>query len=95
VRPRASGARPDPIDLPIWVSLLGGAGAGATVVGFLAVPWPTDLLVVPLLAVWVLVLTAVPRPPRGRAAAIRAMALVGLIAVALALAAIGLMAQLP
>lgn len=64
---------------PLWVSLLGGAGAGATVIGFLALPWPVGLLVVPLLAGWTLLITG----SRGRTAVYRMAALIGVIALGL------------
>ena len=39
-----------------------GASAGIAVVAFLVVPWPADLVVLPLVAAWAMVLSALSGP---------------------------------
>ena len=51
-------SRPPACDLPAWSVVAAGASAGIAVVAFLVIPWPGDLVVVPLLAAWALVLSA-------------------------------------
>ncbi len=42
-----------PAEIPSWwLSLVAGAAAGIAVVAFLAIAWPWDLLVAPVLALW-------------------------------------------
>jgi hypothetical protein len=70
-----------------------GASGGIAVVAFLALPWPGDLAVLPLLAVWALVLSALSDPP-GRRRPSRLLLLVGASAVGLGGVAIAALAVL-
>ena len=47
---------------PAWLSWLAGASAGIFVIGFLAVPWPADLGVIPLLVICSIALSGLSRP---------------------------------
>jgi hypothetical protein len=47
---------------PTWSVLAAGVSAGIAVAGFVVTPWPVDLLVVPALAAWALVLSGLSRP---------------------------------
>ena len=68
--------------LPKWIAWAGGMSTAAFVVTFMVIPWPFDVLVVPALAVWSLVLSGLCAP-RGWQRPGPVLALVGVTALVL------------
>ena len=86
-------SRPPACDLPAWSVVAAGASAGIAVVAFLVIPWPGDLVVVPLLAAWALVLSALSGPDGWKRPG-RVLLLVGICALGLGGLAIAVLAVL-
>jgi hypothetical protein len=80
-QPRAAEAR-TVNRLPIGVVWAAGTSTAAFVVAFMVIPWPTDLLVVPALLVWSLLLSGL-LAPAGWKQPRPVLALVGLCALVL------------
>jgi hypothetical protein len=78
---------------PAWSVVAAGASAGIAVVVFLVIPWPLDLVVLPSLAGWALLLSGLSGPDGWQRPG-RILLLVGISALVLGSLAMGGLALL-
>lgn len=79
---------------PLWASALAGAGAGCAAIAFLAISWPADLLAVPSLLAWIVLITALSGT-RDRPVFLRLLVVALIIGVTLGVAGAVLLVSVP